>query len=113
MRLHRWPFMSFPHCLSAARQAYCCCELVYQRHDSRANERHQMLYSPRRQAMEAWLCFLRILVQNLVYAATKLDLNRLAKFDRCLNFPGIGVSVQDMMDSLARVGGNDRLALLR
>jgi len=59
-----------------------------------------------------WLCSPRILVQNLVYAATKLDLNRLAKFDRSLNFPGIGVSVQDMMDSLARVGGKDKLALL-
>ena len=59
-----------------------------------------------------WLCSPRILVQNLVYAATDFDINRLAKFDRCLNFPGIGVSVQDMMDSLARVGGNDKLALL-
>jgi nucleoside-diphosphate-sugar epimerase len=59
-----------------------------------------------------WLCSPRILVQNLVYAATKLDLNRLAKFDRSLNFPGIGVSVQDMMDSLARVGGEDKLELL-
>jgi hypothetical protein len=59
-----------------------------------------------------WLCSPRILVQNLIYAATKFDLNRLAKFDRCLNFPGIGVSVQDMMDSLARVGGSDKLDLL-
>jgi nucleoside-diphosphate-sugar epimerase len=59
-----------------------------------------------------WLCSPRIIVQNLVYAATTFDLDRLAKFDRCLNFPGIGVSVQDMMDSLARVGGEDRLDLL-
>jgi nucleoside-diphosphate-sugar epimerase len=59
-----------------------------------------------------WLCSPRILVQNLAYAATELDLNRLAKVDRCLNFPGIGVSVQDMMDSLARIGGSDKLDLL-
>jgi nucleoside-diphosphate-sugar epimerase len=59
-----------------------------------------------------WLCSPRILVQNLIYAATQLNLNRLAKFDRCLNFPGIGVSVQDMMDSLARVGGSNKLDLL-
>ena len=59
-----------------------------------------------------WLCSPRILVQNLVYAASDFDINRLAKFDRCLNFPGIGVSVQDMMDSLARVGGSDKLELL-
>ncbi|KAF2691937.1 nucleoside-diphosphate-sugar epimerase [Lentithecium fluviatile CBS 122367] len=59
-----------------------------------------------------WLCSPRILVQNLVYAATKLDLKRLPRFDRSLNHPGIGVSVQDMMDSLARVGGKDKLGLL-
>lgn len=59
-----------------------------------------------------WLCSPRILVQNLVHAATKLDFNRLPKFDRALNFPGIGVSLQDMIDSLARVGGKDKLALL-
>ncbi|KAL6158387.1 hypothetical protein ACJQWK_03410 [Exserohilum turcicum] len=59
-----------------------------------------------------WLCSPRILVQNLVYAATTFDTNRLAKFDRSLNFPGIGVSIQDMMDSLERVGGSDKLALL-
>jgi hypothetical protein len=36
----------------------------------------------------------------------------LAIFDRLVNFPGIGVSVQDMMDSLARVAGKDNLDLL-
>jgi nucleoside-diphosphate-sugar epimerase len=59
-----------------------------------------------------WLCSPRILVQNLIYAATQFDTSRLAKFDRVLNFPGIGVSIQNMMDSLARVGGKDKLALL-
>jgi nucleoside-diphosphate-sugar epimerase len=59
-----------------------------------------------------WLCSPRILVQNLVHAGTKFDIDRLAKFDRSLNFPGIGVSVQDMMDSLARVAGKDKLDLL-
>lgn len=59
-----------------------------------------------------WLCSPRVLVRNLVYAATELDLSRLPKFDRSLNHPGIGVSVQDMMDSLARVGGKDKLELL-
>ncbi|KAF2255082.1 nucleoside-diphosphate-sugar epimerase [Trematosphaeria pertusa] len=59
-----------------------------------------------------WLCSPRVLVRNLVYCAIELDLNRLAKFDRSLNVPGIGVSIQDMMDSLARVGGKDKLDLL-
>ncbi|KAF2032053.1 nucleoside-diphosphate-sugar epimerase [Setomelanomma holmii] len=59
-----------------------------------------------------WLCSPRIIVQNLVYAATTFDLDRLPKFDRCLNFPDIGVTVQDMTDSLARVGEKDKLHLL-
>jgi nucleoside-diphosphate-sugar epimerase len=59
-----------------------------------------------------WLCSPRVLVRNLVWAATELDLDQLPKFDRSLNHPGIGVSVQDMMDSLARVGGKDKLDLL-
>ncbi|KAJ4286315.1 hypothetical protein N0V90_013349 [Kalmusia sp. IMI 367209] len=59
-----------------------------------------------------WLCSPRILVRNLVYCATELDFDRLPKFDRSLNVPGIGVSVQDMMDSLARIGGADKLALV-
>ncbi|CAO2654701.1 Nn.00g114340.m01.CDS01 [Neocucurbitaria sp. VM-36] len=59
-----------------------------------------------------WLCSPRILVQNLIYAATRFDLDRLARSDRSLNFPGIGVSVQDMMYSLAKVGGEDKLDLL-
>jgi nucleoside-diphosphate-sugar epimerase len=58
------------------------------------------------------LCSPRVLVRNLVWAATELDLDQLPKFDRSLNHPGIGVSVQDMMDSLARVGGKDKLDLL-
>jgi nucleoside-diphosphate-sugar epimerase len=59
-----------------------------------------------------WLCSPRILVQNLVYAGTTFDIDRLAKSDRSLNFPGIGVSLQDMLDSLARVCGEDKLDLL-
>ncbi|PVI02308.1 nucleoside-diphosphate-sugar epimerase [Periconia macrospinosa] len=59
-----------------------------------------------------WLCSPRILVQNLVFAATALDLNQLPKQERSLNFPGIGVSLQDMRDSLERVAGKDKLDLL-
>lgn len=59
-----------------------------------------------------WLCSPRILVQNLVYCAITLDFDRLPKFDRALNVPGIGVSIQDMLDSLARIGGEDKLALV-
>lgn len=59
-----------------------------------------------------WLCSPRILVRNLVFAATELNLDRLPKSERSLNHPGIGVSLQDMRDSLERVGGKDKLELL-
>lgn len=59
-----------------------------------------------------WLCSPRVLVQNLVYCALELDLNRLPKFDRSVNVPGIGVSVQEMRDALAKVGGEEMLSLL-
>jgi nucleoside-diphosphate-sugar epimerase len=58
-----------------------------------------------------WLCSPRTLVRNLVFALS-LDKDALPNFDRSLNHPGIGVSLQDMRDSLARVGGEDKLALL-
>lgn len=58
-----------------------------------------------------WLCSPRVLVQNLVFSLG-LERDALPVFDRSLNHPGIGVSLQDMMDSLARVGGEDKLDLL-
>lgn len=59
-----------------------------------------------------WLCSPRILVRNLVFAATKLDLSKLPKHERSLNHPGIGVSLQDMRDALERVAGKEKLDLL-
>ncbi|KAF2641724.1 nucleoside-diphosphate-sugar epimerase, partial [Massarina eburnea CBS 473.64] len=59
-----------------------------------------------------WLCSPRILVRNLVFAATELHLDSVPKAERSLNHPGIGVSLQDMRDSLERVGGQDKLDLL-
>lgn len=58
-----------------------------------------------------WLTSPRVLVANLVHA---LGISRdvLPAYDRVVNLPGIGVTVQDMMDSLARVGGEDKLKLL-
>ncbi|KAH7028094.1 nucleoside-diphosphate-sugar epimerase [Microdochium trichocladiopsis] len=59
-----------------------------------------------------WLTSPRVLLRNLLHA---LDLERdaLPDYDRAVNLPGLGVTVQDMMDSLARVGGEDKLRLLR
>lgn len=58
-----------------------------------------------------WLCSPRILVSNLVHALG-IARDALPAYDRVVNLPGIGVTVQDMMDSLARVGGEDKLKLL-
>jgi nucleoside-diphosphate-sugar epimerase len=58
-----------------------------------------------------WLCSPRVLIENLLYSLT-LERDALPDYDRVLNLPGLGVSVQGMMDSLARVGGEDKLRLL-
>ncbi|KAH6675281.1 putative nucleoside-diphosphate-sugar epimerase [Plectosphaerella plurivora] len=48
------------------------------------------------------------LLKNLVHALSLPD-DALPKYDRAINLPGIRVTVQDMLDSLARVGGEDKL----
>jgi nucleoside-diphosphate-sugar epimerase len=58
-----------------------------------------------------WLCSPRTLVANLLHAMA-LPRDALPVYNRVLNAPGLGVSVQDMMDSLARVGGPDKLKYL-
>ena len=62
-------------------------------------------------AFRHWLTSPRVLVENLVYSLS-LPQSILPDYDRALNLPGLGVSVQDMMDSLARVGGEDKLKYL-
>ncbi|PBP26627.1 putative nucleoside-diphosphate-sugar epimerase [Diplocarpon rosae] len=60
----------------------------------------------------SWLCSPKTLAENLVLAL-KIEGDALPSHRRVVNMPGIGVSVQDMMDALAKVGGEERLALLR
>ena len=60
----------------------------------------------------SWLCSPKTLAENLVFALT-LDGNKLERHRRVVNMPGIGVTVQEMMDALAKVGGEDKLKLLR
>lgn len=62
-------------------------------------------------AFRHWLCSPRILVANLIHSLS-IAQDSLHPYDRVVNLPGIGVSVQDMMDSLARVGGHDKLQYL-
>lgn len=55
-----------------------------------------------------WVCSPRVLVRNLIYSLS-LPRDALPDYDRVVLLPGLGVSVQGMMDSLARVGGQDKL----
>jgi len=58
------------------------------------------------------LCGPRTLVENLV-KMMEMPGDVLPSHIRFLNMPGIPVTVQDMMDALAEVGGRDKLELLR
>ncbi len=63
-------------------------------------------------AFRSWLCSPKTLAENLVFALS-VDGGKLEKHRRVVNMPGIGVSVQDMMDALAKVAGEEKLKLLK
>ena len=61
---------------------------------------------------ESWISSPRIILENLMHALT-VDTSAMAPHIRQINMPGICVTIQEMMDALEKVGGKDRLALLR
>lgn len=61
----------------------------------------------------SWVCSPKTLAENLVLALTVDPSKGLESHRRCVNMPGIGVTVQDMMDALAKVGGKEKLSLLK
>jgi nucleoside-diphosphate-sugar epimerase len=63
-------------------------------------------------SFKSWLCSPKTLSENLVYALS-VDLGKLEKHKRVVNMPGIGVTVQEMMDALANVAGKEKLELLK
>jgi nucleoside-diphosphate-sugar epimerase len=63
-------------------------------------------------SFKSWLCSPRTLVQNLVLTLS-LPGDALPPHIRSINVPGICVTVQEMMDALEKVGGKDKLALLK
>jgi nucleoside-diphosphate-sugar epimerase len=63
-------------------------------------------------SFRSWLCSPKTLAENLVHVLS-LKGDELPSHRRSINMPGIGVSVQDMMDALAKVCGEDKLKLLR
>ena len=61
----------------------------------------------------SWLCSPRTLAENLVFALSVDFQGKLPLHKRVVNMPGIGVSVQDMMDALAKVAGEEKLKFLK
>lgn len=56
----------------------------------------------------SWVCSPKTLIANLVHTLT-LRSDALPSHKRVLNAPGIRVTTQDMLDALAKVGGEDKL----
>jgi nucleoside-diphosphate-sugar epimerase len=60
----------------------------------------------------SWMCSPKTLVWNLLHALT-MSTSALPTYIRQINAPGIYVTIQDMMDALEKVGGKDKLKLLK
>ncbi|KAK9357425.1 hypothetical protein V1504DRAFT_464640 [Lipomyces starkeyi] len=63
-------------------------------------------------SLVSWICSPKTLVANLLYSLT-MPSDVLPKHIRFVNLPGIGVSIQDMMDALEKVAGPEVLELLK
>ncbi|KAL4749942.1 hypothetical protein BDW72DRAFT_177104 [Aspergillus terricola var. indicus] len=63
-------------------------------------------------SFKSWLCSPKTLVHNLILTLS-LPADSLPLHIRQINVPGICVTVQEMMDALAKIGGEDKLALLK
>ncbi|KAK9383513.1 uncharacterized protein V2V93DRAFT_362022 [Kockiozyma suomiensis] len=58
-----------------------------------------------------WICSPRTLVANLLYALT-MPSDAAPKHIRVVNLPGIGVTVQEMIDALEAIGGKAAVELI-
>ncbi|KKY16245.1 putative nucleoside-diphosphate-sugar epimerase [Phaeomoniella chlamydospora] len=59
----------------------------------------------------SWICSPKTLAENLIYALT-VESSKLPLHIREVNMPGIGATVQDMLDALKEVGGSEALDLI-
>lgn len=66
----------------------------------------------RDRSFRSWLCSPRTLVYNLILTL-QLSPDCLPAHIRQINAPGICVSIQEMMDALEKIGGKDKLKLLK
>ncbi|KAB8301621.1 hypothetical protein EYC80_003462 [Monilinia laxa] len=60
----------------------------------------------------SWMCSPRVLAENLM-VAMGMELRGLERHRRVVNLPGTATSVQEMLDVLRRVGGEDKLRFVR
>lgn len=60
----------------------------------------------------SWVCSPKTLIGNLIHALT-LPRDCLPSHKRTVNAPGLLATVQDMMDALAKVGGQDKLQYIK
>lgn len=63
-------------------------------------------------SFKSWLCSPKTLVHNLILTLS-LSANSVPLHIRQINVPGICVTMQEMMDALAKVGGGEKLVLLK
>ncbi|KAI0009967.1 NAD(P)-binding protein [Xylariaceae sp. FL0662B] len=66
----------------------------------------------RDRSFRSFLCSPSTLQENLI-RVLNMDSTKLPKHVRHINFPGISVSIQEMMDALAKHGGEDKLKYLK
>ena len=66
---------------------------------------------PVSRATEIWICSPRTVVENLIHARD-IPVERFEGKSRVVNLPGVTVTVQDMLDVLKEVGGEDALKLV-
>lgn len=59
-----------------------------------------------------WMCSPRTMVRNVIVAMS-LERDALPTHRRAVNVPGFAVTVQEMLDALAEVGGKDKLDLVK
>ncbi|KAK6221327.1 hypothetical protein LQW54_001426 [Pestalotiopsis sp. IQ-011] len=63
-------------------------------------------------AFKSYICSPSGVIENLV-RVLNMDSKALPPHQRHINFPGVAASVQELMDGLAKYGGEDKLKLLK
>ncbi|KAK0740389.1 hypothetical protein B0T18DRAFT_208135 [Schizothecium vesticola] len=63
-------------------------------------------------AFKSWMCSPSVITENLV-RVLEMDSAKLPKHVRHINFPGVSVSVQELLDALVKHGGEDKLQYVK